>query len=135
MTKSCAHFSPPPLQRCAKGELKRANAPPLAPGALLSRRFQIVQALHDDTVVVDATELADAIQAAQAWLAGEPAAGLPYEAGADTSKIAMGGVLGQPECKDGRLRILLYWSAPLSPAQSQWHRFEQEFWGLLQLKR
>eukprot|EP00969_Alexandrium_andersonii_P018652 814590-Alexandrium_andersonii.AAC.1 len=29
----------------------------------------------------------------------------------------------------------MYWSAPLSEAQSQWHPFEQEFWGLLQLRR
>ena len=38
-----------------------------------------------------------AIAAARAWMAGEPPAGMPYEAGADTSKIAMGGVLGQAE--------------------------------------
>ena len=29
----------------------------------------------------------------------------------------------------------MYWSAPLSPAQSQWHPFEQEFFGLLHMKR
>ena len=34
-----------------------------------------------------------AILAARAWMNGEPPAGCPYEAGADTSKIAMGGVL------------------------------------------
>ena len=76
-----------------------------------------------------------AIAAANAWLRGDPATGLPYEGGADTSKIAMGGVLGQAESAGGRLRILMYWSAPLSPAQSQWHPFEQEFFGLLHLKR
>ena len=76
-----------------------------------------------------------AIAAARAWMAGEPPCGCPYEAGADTSKIAMGGLLGQAEKPGGKLRVLMYWSAPLSPAQSQWHPFEQEFWGLLGLKR
>ena len=60
-----------------------------------------------------------AIKAARAWMAGDPPAGIPYEAGADTSKIAMGGILGQAESPGGRLRVLMYWSAPLSPAQSQ----------------
>ena len=44
-------------------------------------------------------------------------------------------MLGQCDRANGKLRILMYWSAPLSPAQSQWHPLEQEFWGLLQLKR
>ena len=70
-----------------------------------------------------------AIAAARAWMAGEPPTGCPYEAGADTSKIAMGGLLGQAEMPGGKLRVLMYWNAPLSPAQSQWHPFEQEFWG------
>ena len=43
--------------------------------------------------------------------------------------------MGQCEKNNGRLRILMYWSGPLSLAQSQWHPFEQEFWGCLQLKR
>ena len=47
----------------------------------------------------------------------------------------MGGVLGQAESPGGRLKVLMYWSAPLSAAQSQWNPFEQEFYGLLQLKR
>ena len=76
-----------------------------------------------------------AIAAARAWMAGEPPTGCPYEAGADTSKIAMGGILGQAEHPGGKLRILMYWNGVLSPAQSQWHPFEQEFYGLLQLKR
>ena len=76
-----------------------------------------------------------AIEAARAWMNGDPPGGCPYEAGADTSKIAMGGLLGQAATPGGKLRVLMYWSAPLSPAQSQWHPFEQEFWGLLQLKR
>ena len=76
-----------------------------------------------------------AIAAARAWMAGEPPTGCPYEAGADTSKIAMGGILGQAEHPGGKLRILMYWNGPLSPAQSQWHPFEQEFYGLLRLRR
>ena len=72
-----------------------------------------------------------AIRAARAWMAGAPPDGCPYEAGADTSKIAMGGVLGQASTPGGKLHILMYWSAPLSVAQSQWHPFEQDFWGLL----
>ena len=35
-----------------------------------------------------------AIRAAAAWQSGSPPEGRPYEAGADTSKIAMGGVMG-----------------------------------------
>ena len=58
---------------------------------------------------------------------GRPPEGRPYELGADTSKIAMGGVMGQCDKANGRLKVLLYWSAPLSVAQSQWHPFEQEF--------
>ena len=51
------------------------------------------------------------------------------------AKIAMGRVICQAESAGGRLRVLMYWSAPLSPAQSQWHPLEQELWGILQLKR
>ncbi len=63
-----------------------------------------------------------AMEAANAWQAGLPAASLPYEAGADTSKIAMGGAFGQAEEKDGRLRILMYWSDadPSSPTPPVW---------------
>ena len=43
--------------------------------------------------------------------------------------------MGQCSEKNGKLRILMYWNAPLSPAQSQWHPFEQEFWGLLMFRR
>jgi len=88
-----------------------------------------------ETHVLAVPDEAAAIKAASAWMLGEPPTGRPYEAGADTSKLAMGGVLGQCEKNDGKLRILLYWSAMLAPVQSQWHPFEQEFWGLLQFKR
>ena len=44
-----------------------------------------------------------AILAARAWQNGDPPAGCPYEAGADTSKIAMGGALGQAESPGGKL--------------------------------
>ena len=75
-----------------------------------------------------------AIRAATAWQSGSPPEGRPYEAGADTSKLAMG-AMGQCYKGEGPLRIMMYWPAPLSEAQSQWHPFEQEFWGLLQLRR
>ena len=76
-----------------------------------------------------------AIIAARAWQNGDPPAGCPYEAGADTLKIAMGGLLGQASTPGGKLHVLMYWNAPLSPAQSQWPPFEQECRGLVPLKR
>ena len=78
---------------------------------------------------------AAAILAAQAWMAGAPPAGRPYEGGVDTSKIAMGGVLGQPKENNGPMFVLMLWSAPLSDSQSNWHPSEQECWGLVQFKR
>ena len=59
-----------------------------------------------------------AVLASAAWLEGRPPEGRPYELGADTSKIAMGGVVGQCAADNGKLRVLMYWSAPLSPSQS-----------------
>ena len=76
-----------------------------------------------------------AIAAAHAWQNKLPAAGHPYEGVADTSKIAAGGAFGQAREKGGKLRFLLYWSGPLTAAQSQWHPFEQELYGLLMLGR
>ena len=61
-----------------------------------------------DTHVLAVPDEAAAIQAATAWLAGLPPEGRPYEAGADTSKIAMGGVLGQCTANGGPLRILTH---------------------------
>ena len=49
-----------------------------------------------------------AIEAARAWLNSEPPAGRPYEMGADTSKIAMGGVMGQAQTPGGKLLPLQY---------------------------
>ena len=68
--------------------------------------------------------------AARAWMNGDVPIGCPCEAGADTSKIAMGGVLGQASEPGGIFHILMYWSAPLSPAQSQWHIFQQDCCGI-----
>ena len=48
-----------------------------------------------------------AIIAARAWQNGDPPAGCPYEAGADTSKIAMGGLLGQASTPGGKLHVLM----------------------------
>ena len=76
-----------------------------------------------------------AIEAARAWMAKKPAAGHPYEGGADTSKIAVGGALGQARQRAERLHFLMYWSGALTASQSQWHPFQQELYGLLMLKR
>eukprot|EP00969_Alexandrium_andersonii_P238708 10537465-Alexandrium_andersonii.AAC.1 len=46
----------------------------------------------------------------------------------------MGGIRRQCDKNEGTLRIMMFWSAPLSEAQSQRHPFEQ-FWGLQQLRR
>ena len=43
--------------------------------------------------------------------------------------------MGQCDKDNGKLRPLLYCSGYLSPSQSQWHPFEQEFYGLLLMKR
>ena len=67
-----------------------------------------------------------AIEAARAWLNSEPPAGRPYEMGADTSKIAMGGVMGQAQAPGGKLMPLQYFNAPLSPTQSLWAPYEQD---------
>ena len=76
-----------------------------------------------------------AIAAANAWNAGEPPRGRPYELGADTSGYAIGAVTGQCEEGKGNLKVLLYFSAHLSECQQNWHPFEQELWGLLCARR
>ena len=81
--------------------------------------------VEDHTLAVPDEEAA--IKAAAAWQAGAPPAGRAYECGADTSKIAMGGFFGQRAENNGKLRLFMYCSAPLSPAQRQWHPLEQEF--------
>lgn len=71
---------------------------------------------------------ASALTASTAWLAG---AGRPYEMGADTSGNVIGAVAGQCNKDNGKLRVLLYFSAHLSQCQQNWHPFEQAFGGLL----
>ena len=66
----------------------------------------------EDHIVAVPDEKA-AIAAARAWMNGDPPTGCPYEMGADTSKIAMGGVMGQAQTPRGRLMPLQYFSAPL----------------------
>ena len=78
---------------------------------------------------------AAAIEAANAWLNDAPPAGRPYEIGADTSGIAIGGIRGQCAVNNGQLLALLYVTAHLQEHQQHWHSYEQELWGLLHLKR
>ena len=54
-----------------------------------------LKGLVKDIQILHVPDEAAAIEAARAWCAGEPPAGRPYEGGVDTSKTAMGGVLGQ----------------------------------------
>ena len=101
------------------------------------KSIEDLKALALETHVLFVPDEAAAIAAATAWLAGlpPPPGARPFEGTADTSKIAMGGVFGQASAENGKLLILMYWNAPLSPGQSQWHPQEQECWGIVQLKR
>ena len=78
---------------------------------------------------------AAAIEASNAWLAGAPPAGRPYEAAADTSGYAIGGICGQCCPTNGKLLVLLYICQHLADHQTYWHSCEQELWGLLATKR
>ena len=78
---------------------------------------------------------AAAIEAANAWLSNQPPAGRPYEVGADTSGYAIGGVCGQCDVCNGKLRALMYVTAHLADHQMHWHSYEQELWGLLHVIR
>ena len=89
----------------------------LKPGAIFppnAEQQAAIQALKDlltsDTVLGVADEEA-AIVAACAWIAGDPPAARPYDIGAETSKIAMGGVLGQCSHDNGKLQALMSWSS------------------------
>ena len=73
---------------------------------------------------------AAAIAAASAWLPGRPPEGRPYEVGADTSGIAIGGVTGQCSEVNGKLKVLCFFSGHLSASQQHWHQLEQEFLGV-----
>ena len=64
---------------------------------------------------------AAAIEAANAWLRDAPPAGRPYEIGADTSGIAIGGICGQCSANNGQLLALLYVTAHLQAHQQHWH--------------
>ena len=114
--------------------------PLLKPGARFppndeqQKAIDALKKLVVETHVLHVPDEEAAIRAAYAWQNGEPPEGKPYEMGADTSKIAIGGVLGQAN-EDGILMVLMYFSAPLSVGQSMWHPFEQELYGLLHTKR
>ncbi len=43
--------------------------------------------------------------------------------------------MGQCTENNGKLLVLMYWNALLSPSQNNWWPFEQELWGVLQLRR
>ena len=60
--------------------------------------------ISEDRVLAVPDEAA-AVEAAAAFVAGAPAKGRPCELGADASKIAMGGVMGQCSAKNGKLMI------------------------------
>ena len=78
---------------------------------------------------------AAAIEAANAWQAGAPPQGRPYEVGADTSGYAIGAIVGQCAEEGGKLKVLIYYTAHLAPHQTHWHSSSQELWGLLCSKR
>ena len=99
--------------------------------AAIDNMKQLVQEHHKLCVPDEAA----AIEAANAWLSGAPPAGRPYEIGADTSGYAIGGVCGQCDEGNGKLKVLLYTTAHLAEHQKHWHSSEQELWGLLNVKR
>ncbi len=115
--------------------------PLLKPGAKFpptERQEQALQELKD--LVIEHHKLcvpdeSAAIEAANAWLSGAPPQGRPYELGADTSGYAIGGVCGQCDKDNGKLLALLYTTAHLQDHQMHWHSYEQELWGLLNIKR
>ena len=113
----------------------------LKPNALFppnEEQLKSIEGLKDliiENHVLAVPDEAAAIEAANAWLSNKPAAGRPYELGADTSGYAIGGITGQCSKDNGKLLILLYYSAHLSASQQNWPPFEQEFWGLLCTRR
>ena len=78
---------------------------------------------------------AAAIAAANAWMSGLEPAGRPYEGGADSCGYALGGIFGQACPMTNALKPLMYFNEPLSLAQQRWTPYEQEFYGLLRLRR
>ena len=94
---------------------------------------EIKKLVLDDHVLAVPDEFA-AITAANCWLQGEATGGRPYEMAADTSGYAIGGIICQCT-KDGKLRVLGYYSAHLSPCQQRYQLFEQELLGLLYTRR
>ena len=95
---------------------------------------EIKKLVLEDHVLAVPDEFA-AITAANRWLQGEAPGGRPYEMAADTSGYAIGGVIGQRTKDGGKLRVLGYYSAHLSPCQQRYHLFEQELLGLLFTRR
>ena len=116
----------------------RALLKPLAEFPPNERQLQAIEELKELVIehhYLCVPDEAAAIEAANAWLSGAPPAGRPYETGADTSGYAIGGVCGQCDKDNGKLLPLLYFTAHLASHQMHWHSFEQELWGLLNVKR
>ena len=91
--------------------------PVLKPGAAFPPNQEELKAIEDlkELIVEDhllaVPDESAAIAAANAWLSGSPPAGRPYAMGAGTSGYAIGGVTGQCTTADGKLRVLLHFSA------------------------
>ena len=84
-------------------------------------------------IVISLQNVLTTCWAANAWQLGAPPAGRPYEIGADTSGYAIGGVVGQCDAENGKLRPLLYITAHLAKHQQHWHSFVRELWELTNL--
>ena len=93
------------------------------------RAIEKLKELAVGTHLLFVPDEAAAIEAANAWMSGKPPAGRPYENGADTSGYAIGGVCGQCDEKNGKLRPLLYYTAHLAPHQTMWLRMSKNYGG------
>ena len=84
---------------------------PVRPRQAFLHLFGLVEGFRDIGGVADEEA---AIRAYCAWSRGDPPAGRPFEIGADTSKIAMGGVMRQCCENNGKLKPLFYWNGVLT---------------------
>ena len=68
-----------------------------------NQAIENIKNLFDEHHKLMVPDEAAAIEAANAWIAGLPPAGRPYEKMADTSGYAIGGVAGQWKKKKGKV--------------------------------